>query len=63
MDEFIRVDQRTTQSVHETDRYSVDLLAKIYQRLERTNTVTATPQVSVQTSGEVAANSVPLQEA
>jgi len=62
MEEITHVDQRTAFAVHETDRASVDLLAKVYQRLKEDSLVQSGLQSRVQTGQIVANNSVQLQE-
>ena len=70
MDETNQVDQRTTKSVYECDRWSLDVLAAAYQRLAEEQVASAASQTSVQNRGRDAASTAtntaaatPLQEA
>lgn len=62
MEEITHVDQRAAYTVHETDRTSVDVLAKVYQRLKAELHVQSGHKSSVQPGPVAASNSVQLQE-
>ena len=63
MEEITHIGQRTTCTVHETDRTSSDLLAQVYQHLASRASSQSGHFSSVQDGVTMAAESVPMQEA
>ena len=62
MEEITHIGQRTTCTVHETDRTSSDLLAQVYQHLaSRASSQSERPN-SVQHGVTMTAESVSMQE-
>lgn len=63
MEEITHVDQRATDAVHETDRTSHDLIARVYQRLRDELSVQAGRDISEHPGPTQATDSAQLQEA
>ena len=63
MKEITYIDRRTVKSVHETDRTSADLLAKVYQHLSDRQEAEKTSQDSVQIGVTLTSKPVLMQEA